>query len=195
MTIFLSELKKLCGRKQFMLLSAVLLIMQVFTLYAYERNTEEFYYLYEHKDDYEEVVNPEGDDLPVTFYEELEASKKAYAEEYDVFLNEMFLRAERIKNSSIFGGNDPYKIRDLDKTVKDYEKLKGISIVSDHYTSVKKYGAYIPGIIFEILFVLLLLYFGFYEDKEKGIIPCFEAQSTAMQPLLHRSSWSSWSLP
>ena len=114
MRLYLSELKKLCGRKQFMLLSAVLLIMQVFTLYAYERNTEEFYYLYEHKDDYEEVTNPEGDDLPVTFYEELEASKKAYAEEYDVFLNEMFLRAERIKNSSIFGGNDPYKIRDLD---------------------------------------------------------------------------------
>ena len=168
MRLFFSELKKLFGRKQFMLLSAVLLIMQVFTLYAYERNTEEFYYLYEHKDDYEEVTNPEGEELSVTFYEELEASKKAYAEEYDVFLNEMFLRAERIKNSSIFGGNDPYKIRDLDKTVRDYEKLKGISIVSDHYTSVKKYGAYIPGIIFEILFVLLLLYFGFYEDKEKG---------------------------
>ena len=114
MRLYLSELKKLCGRRQFILLSAVLLIMQVFTLYAYERNTEEFYYLYEHKDDYEEVTNLEGDDLPVTFYEELDASKKAYAEEYDVFLNEMFLRAERIKNSSIFGGNDPYKIRDLD---------------------------------------------------------------------------------
>ena len=85
MRLSFSELKKLCGRKQFMLLSAVLLIMQVFTLYAYERNTEEFYYLYEHKDDYEEVTNPEGDDLPVTFYEELEASKKAYAEEYDAF--------------------------------------------------------------------------------------------------------------
>ena len=85
-----------------MLLSAVLLIMQVFTLYAYERNTEECYYLYEHKDDYEEVTNPEGEELSVTFYEELEASKKAYAEEYDVFLNEMFIRAEKIKNSSIF---------------------------------------------------------------------------------------------
>ena len=171
MTLFLNELKKLCGRKQFVLLSAVLLIMQVFTLYAYERNTEEFYYLYEHKDDYEEVVNPISEDIPVTFYEELEASKKAYKEEYDVFLNEMLIRAEKIKNSSIFGKNDPYKIRDLDKTVKDYEKLKGMTISMDHYTAVKKYGVYIPGIIFEILFVLLLLYFGFYEDKEKGYYP------------------------
>ena len=33
-----------------------------FTLYAYERNTEEFYYLYEHKDDYKEVTNPEGEE-------------------------------------------------------------------------------------------------------------------------------------
>ena len=75
MNLILNELKKLFGRKQFMLLSAVLLIMQVFTLYAYERNTEEFYYLYEHKDDYEEVVNPISEDSPVTSYEELEASK------------------------------------------------------------------------------------------------------------------------
>ena len=72
-----------------MLLSAVLLIMQVFTLYAYERNTEEFYYLYEHKDDYEEVVNPISEDSPVTSYEELEASKMAYAEEYGVYFPEI----------------------------------------------------------------------------------------------------------
>ena len=37
MRLFFSELKKLCGRRQFILLSAVLLIMQVFTLYAYEK--------------------------------------------------------------------------------------------------------------------------------------------------------------
>ena len=34
MTLFLNELKKLCGRKQFVLLSAVLLILQVFTFSA-----------------------------------------------------------------------------------------------------------------------------------------------------------------
>ena len=72
MTLFLNELKKLCGRKQFVLLAAAKLIMQVFTLYAYERNTEEFYYLYEHKDDYEEVVKPVSEDMPVIFYEEKE---------------------------------------------------------------------------------------------------------------------------
>ena len=131
MTLFLNELKKLCGKKQFMLLSVVLLVMQVFTLYIYERNTEEFYYLYEHKDAYEEAAEHDSENMPVTFYEELEASKKAYAEEYDVFLNQMLERAEKIKNSSILGRNDDYKIRDLDKTVKDYEKLKGITISID----------------------------------------------------------------
>ena len=183
--IFFNELKKLCGRKQFLLLSFVLFSLQLFALFAFERNTEEYYYLYEHgedarledqyeKDAQEGAYEAAAGESPLTWYEEQEQARKAYLEEYRVFITEMEKRAERISGSSVFSQNK-YQVKDIKKTVKDYAPLKNTVLSSADLTAVKKYASYLPGILFEIIFVLLLVYFVFYEDKEKGYYPLLQS--------------------
>ena len=87
MSILWNEFSALYRRKQFLLLSAVLFIFGLAALFLYERNTEEYYYLFQEKEGTAE------------WYEAREAASEAYLSEYEIFLTGMEGRAEQIRNS------------------------------------------------------------------------------------------------
>ena len=165
---FWNELRKLFGRKQFNLLLAVLFFGNLFFLFLYEKNTDDYLYLVENREAYLSYRNSSHETDGIDYYETLLQEERAYPEEYRVFIQEMEERTEQLKKSSLLTREDPFRNKDLDKALKDYEKLKCLKIVSGDYTAVKKYGTYMTGILFEIAFVLLLLFYGFSEDKEQG---------------------------
>ena len=169
--LFWNEIMKLYSRKQFVLLLAVFFFIQLAVLSLYERNTEEYTYLFENRELYlKSRENPETADLN-EFYKNMLYEEAVYQEEYRVFIDEMEARTEQLKMSSILLGEDPFRITDLDKTLKDYENFKMTRIIPGDYTAAKKYGSYLTGVLFELGVVLLLLYYGFSEDKEKGNYP------------------------
>ena len=156
MTLLLNEYSKLYRRKQFMLLSAVLFAFGLLALFLYERNTEEYL---------------RRNDQSKAYIQEKEEAENAYIAEYQVFLNEMSARAERIRNSSANTANADdiraaYRSRELDRTVSEYQKLQGIELIKGDYTAVRKYAAWLPGMLMELMFLVLLLYYAFFEDKD-----------------------------
>ena len=119
MTLFLNEFLKLYRRKPFMLLSAVLFVFGLLALFLYERNTEEYL---------------RRNNQSKAYVQEKEEDESAYIAEYQVFLNEMSKRAEQIRNNNINTSNKSseevnYRILELDRTLSEYQKLKGIELV------------------------------------------------------------------
>ena len=186
--ILLNELGKLFGRKQFILLLAVLFFGQMASLVFFEKNTEDYVYLYENREacqkyreewtkrqkeaesrgEETEYVDDPGAYEVIGYYEKMLSEEASYPEEYRIFIDEMPERTEQLKLSNILLGKDPFRNTDLDKTLKDYEILRDTKIVPGNYVSVKKYGSHMTGVLFEIGAVLLILFYGFCEDKEKG---------------------------
>ena len=151
MNMIRNELSALYRRKQFWLLSVVLFVFGLAALFLYERNTEEYYYLFQEKEGTAE------------WYETLEAASEAYLSEYEIFLTGMEARAEQIRNSGFAQDEkqEQYRERELQKTVAAYQKLTDIRPVKGDYTAVRKYASWSVGMLFEMVVLVSLLYFCF----------------------------------
>ena len=165
MSILWNEFSALYRRKQFLLLSAVLFIFGLAALFLYERNTEEYYYLFQEKEGTAE------------WYEAREAASEAYLSEYEIFLTGMEGRAEQIRNSGFLQTEKQrqYQEKELKKTWEADQKLYDIRPVKGDFTAAKKYSSWPVGILFELVFLVTLLYFCFYEDKDQNRYVLFRA--------------------
>ena len=131
MRIFLNEFSVLYRRKQFLLLPAALFVLGIGVLFLYERNTEEYYYLFQEKDGTSE------------WYESRDEAEDVYLSKYELFLSGMEERAERIRESSFIRDERErrYLIKELQKTLEAYEKLSDVRPVKGDYTAEGKYAS------------------------------------------------------
>ena len=173
MRILLNEFSVLYRRKQFLLLSAALFVLGIGILFLYERNTEEYYYLFQEKNGTAE------------WYENREKAEDQYLSEYEVFLTGMEERAERIRESSFIRDERErrYLLKELQKTLEAYEKLSDIRPIKGDYTAAGKYASWSVGILFELVFLILLLYYCFYEDKDQNRYLLFRAAENGRKKL------------
>ena len=173
MRILLNEFSVLYRRKQFLLLSAALFVLGMWILFLYERNTEEYYYLFQEKNGTAE------------WYENREKAEDQYLSEYEVFLTGMEERAERIRESSFIRDERErrYLLKELQKTLEAYEKLSDIRPIKGDYTAVGKYASWSVGILFELVFLILLLYYCFYEDKDQNRYLLFRSAENGRKKL------------
>lgn len=167
--MLIHEFRKLYCRKPFLLLSAVLLLFQLFSLFLIERNTDTYYYLYQQKTVYQEAL--QDPDSSAEFYQKRIQQKEAYFQEYNTFLSGMNARVQQIRKNGFQGTakEQAYQEKVLQKTLRDYEVLQDVTLSDAELTSFEKYVSSNVSVIFELLFILLLFYYGFAEEKEKGI--------------------------
>ena len=139
-------------------------------LYLLEQNTDTYYYLYRQKTVYQEAM--QDPDSSAEYYQDRIKQKNAYFQEYHTFLYGMNTRVQQIRKNGFQGtaNEQAYQEKLLQKTLKDYEILYDITLSDADLTGFEKYASSNVSVIFELLFILLLFYYGFAEELNKILI-------------------------
>lgn len=164
------EFYKIYRKKIFWLLTAVLFAGNLLTFYTYEKNTAEYYYIAEYKDRYEDFWNGSGEDRD-GFYERDQEKQIQYVQSYQIFIQEMSQRAEKMVETSIFDNPDSFVYRNIQKTCRDYKKFTDIELKPDNCYGVQALAGYEEGILFLLIFLGILIYYVvLYEQDQKLLL-------------------------
>lgn len=163
------EFLKILKQKMFFLLAFFLIIGNLLTIYMYEKSRSAYYYIYQNKDSYERFQNGDTSADEWGYYTEDANRQENYRESYDVFLNEMQQRAEKMKTLEVYSNQDSYVYRNIEKTCEDFSILSDVEIVTDNNFGILELAQYEWGIFFVIVFLILFSYYLFYQERNRGL--------------------------
>lgn len=93
-----------------------------------------------------------------------------YMEEYRKFIDELPLRAEEMKEISVFSRMDSYSYRSIQKGVEDFLRLGKTEIRPDYDQGVKAMGLDYASILFVFILILGAAVILFSEEEENGLM-------------------------
>lgn len=177
------EWKKLFQKKQLFIFAVILLLANMVTIYVMQKNTAEYHYIYEKKEVYQRFLQGDTAADVDGFYQQEQKKQKAYQKNYAVFLSEMERRAENMSAVSIFSGKDSFSYRNIKKTCEDFKGLQGIMIQKDNCYGIQALASYDTGIIFFLIFLFLLAWYVFFQERNKGILLLLKGTQKGHMPL------------
>lgn len=177
------EWKKLFQKKQLFIFAFILLFANMVTIYVMQKNTAEYHYVYEQKEVYQRFLQGDTAADADGFYQQEQKKQKAYQKNYAVFLSEMESRAENMSAVSIFSGKDSFSYRNIQKTCEDFKGLQGITIQKDNCYGIRALASYDTGILFFLVFLFLLAWYVFFQERNKGILLLLKGTKKGHMPL------------
>lgn len=99
-----------------------------------------------------------------------------YAEEYDIFRNEMKQRADKLQKVKLFSKKGSFANANLMKTYQDFNRLGKVKISFNNQYGVKAYLRYGYTSVF-LIFTVLIFCVGIWQrDNEKGFLSLLKSQ-------------------
>lgn len=148
--MILGEIRKILRNKMFIVIVAVILLIDMMTI---------IYSLGEKNKAYVEYRNNE---------------QSQYIETYKTFINEMDERGKLLL-STLDDEDDAYYKRNVDKMIADYEKLSNVSIDKVYNWGVEKYADFTYGIFFCIVFAFVCMEYMYISERKSGMINILRA--------------------
>ena len=170
MKLFSLEIKKILSRNQFILVSALLILADIFLLYFSERKTDTYFYVHENRDLYTAFLSGRDCSLletDVSFYQQDADAQQKYQQEYYDFIHQMDFR---VHNSIALSKSDLYLSRDTSKTLAAYQKLYDCVPVAGNNFGITVFSTYQYGAFFLILFVFFCIIRLICEERSKGYL-------------------------
>lgn len=134
------EFYKLFSNTIVWIMIAVLLSGNLMAVYLFDRNT---------------MVFPEQEN---------------YAEEYEIFVQEMEKRAQNMKKTQIFMKENSFVYRNLQKTCEDYRTVQEVSIKHDNNQGIYRQVSYRAGILFVCAFLAVLIQQVIFYERDKNLL-------------------------
>ncbi len=178
------EFKKICKVRWVWIFFIILLFGNLFALYLHEKNTPAYHYIFEQRVEYESYLKGNREVDRDGFYQEDEEKQKEYAATYPVFLEGMTERAKGLEGLSAFSREDSFVYRNLEKTCKDFEPLYGTVIEQDNCFGVRKFASYNWGFFFFCIFLAILSYVLFYQERNRGLLLLLKGTKNGHVPLI-----------
>lgn len=144
--MIIGELKRLTRNRVFLIITAAIILANI-VMIMYCANM--------------------SDTSPI-FSEYMNEVQQEYIESYDEFVYDMEERGE--KQLAVQKGDKEYFRKNIDKTVQDYEDLKGIEPDTEYNMGMDEYAEYSYGIFFCILFALACIEFLFFSERRNGML-------------------------
>ena len=94
-----------------------------------------------------------------------------YVDDYYVFIEEMETRAENQMNFSIFAKEDTFSYKNIQKTPKDFENLKGVQIQPGNSKAIDTATQFSLTDYLILVITVLLCIFMFSVERENGLYP------------------------
>ena len=102
-------------------------------------------------------------------------STAMHVRDYGSYLDNVKKQAEKMSNSSIFGKDkSSFTYKNIQKTAKDFEKLRGIEAEFGNNRAVEKWLSYKTADALYLL-VIVLFVLAFFEDRKNGLAPLIRA--------------------
>lgn len=161
------EWKKLLKSRSFLLFTVMLLAASLVTLFQYEKHGEPYGYFRGHQ--WEAYRNGNGNEADRVYFESVRQKAEQYVQSYGGFLEQIPSQAEEKKKTADYARQDTFLYRDLEKTVSDYAKLSPDGLVADPGIALVELAQYDYGIVFHLLFVLVMSYAVVSMERKKGL--------------------------
>lgn len=165
------EAKKVYSERLFWALGFIVLILYCSFIIVYEKSTDRYHYVSEHRDDYTAFLGGDiGRDVD-GFYSEKAENEKEYFNMYREFYDNMSERAKSLSEFTIFSSSESFSSRNLRKTLADYEKLGRIGIRGGNYYAARAYSEHNEGIMFLCVFMGIMAFFCIFKERNAGLFP------------------------
>ncbi|MCM1283319.1 MAG: hypothetical protein NC242_06755 [Roseburia sp.] len=168
------EILKLCKSRRYIFLSAALLLGSCLLLFINIKNTAEYYYIHECRQQYLAFLNGEIEGGEAFFYEEEQQKEQTYIANYPAFLEGMRERADQLQSLSVYSA-DTYVYENLEKTCADYEKLSGIALEEGNNYGILALTGDTYGLFFLLCFLAMQIYELFFAERGKGLLLLLKA--------------------
>lgn len=170
MRIYGYELIKLRKRST-LWITAVLLVLGCLVLCFITQPGERLPAQTQEEEDYAHYEMVDG--VPVLVIQDSEQQIQdweAYRESYGVFINEMADRVDKMSSTSLFGNQNGFAYRNLQKTQLDYASFAGTELRYGAESGVRAYNDYTSGILFTLAFLALLMYYVLYDERGQNLL-------------------------
>lgn len=182
--MFRYEWKKLTRQKTFWAVALLLIFMNLGSLIFSQQKTDTYHYVYQQKEAYKEFQQGKTKIEGIDFYRKDQKQQEQYRESYDTFRNEMAQRIQKMSTIGIFSGKNTYCARNLKKTGQDYRGISDIQIQEDNCYGVRAFSQYNLGILFCILFLLVLSWYLFFCERNNGLFLLLKGTKKGHIPLI-----------
>lgn len=170
MRILAYEWVKLEKQKMFWVLSLLLLVANLITLYTCEKQTSRYFYVYEQKASF--LAYQQGDQEADSngYYQQDYEAQEEYINSYAVFINEMESRIEQMAQTSLYSDKESYVYRNLEKTAADFAPFVGLSLTADNCFGIQALAGYNISCLFALVFLAVLIYFVLFYERDKNLL-------------------------
>lgn len=183
MGILKYEIVKMCKKKTVILLPVLLLACNIFLIYSYEKNTEEFFYIHRQGENYRAFLQGDVSADADGYYRREQEVQEEYIETYHKFIDEMEQRADKMKDVTLFQSAESYVYRNLVKSVHDFAPFSGIAIEADNYYGVNAVAEYGVGVLFILIFLAVLSYYVLFLERDKNLLLLLKCSKNGHMPL------------
>lgn len=167
------EWLKLLKQSKIWFLTALLLVGNLFMLYAGQKNTPAYFFIFEQKESYQAFCRGDDDADTMGFYKEERKEQQAYAVLYRQFISQMENRAADMKQSVLYKDENSYLFRNLQKTCRDFSVFTDTFVVMDNCFGLRALSGYDYGLLFLIIFLGMLTWqILFYERNRNLLLLC-----------------------
>ena len=143
--MFLGEIRKILRNKMFLVVAAVLLLIDIMTIIYCLGEKNEAYIAYRNQE------------------------QSQYVETYADFIGEMDERGTALL-SALAHKKDAYYKKNIDKMISDYRKLSDVEIDQEYNWGVEKYADFTYGIFFCIAFGFVCMEYIYISERKSGMI-------------------------
>ncbi len=183
MEIIKYELIKMGKKRLFWCIGFFLLIGNLFTIYTYERYTEEYFYIHEQKKNFIKYMEGDrGADIDGFYQKEME-TQSAYIKAYPLFVNGMEERVKQMESTSLFMEPDSYVYRNLEKSGEDFLPFVGLELQVDNCYGVRTLAQYGSGVLFQLVFLFVLTYYMLFWERDMDLMPLLKGNLYGHAPL------------
>lgn len=177
------EIVKLWKKKPVILLPVLLLVCNIFLIYTYEKNTEDFFYIHSQGENYRAFLLGEESADADGYYRQGQEAQEEYIEAYPEFIDEMEQRADKMKDVSLFQSVESYVYRNLVKSVRDFAPFSGIIIKADNCYGVNAMAEYDISVLFLLIFLAVLSYYVLFLERDKNLLLLLKCSKNGHMPL------------
>lgn len=177
------ELVKLWKKKLVVLMSLLLLAGNLFLIYAYEKNTEEYFYIHRQGENYRAFLAGDESADADGYYRQGQEAQEAYQAAYPDFIDEMEARADRMREVSLFQNKESYVYRNLVKSVIDFAPFSGIVLKTDDCYGVNAAAGYGGGILFVLIFLAVQGYYVLFRERDQNLLLLLKCSRKGHMPL------------
>lgn len=164
------ECRKLTKQLHIWLFTGLLLTGNLFMLYASQRSTPAYFFIFQQKDSYAAFCQGDKDADAMGFYQQELDAQEGYLASYRQFITEMESRAAKMRETVFYRDENSYVFRNLQKTCEVFSAFADTAVTADNCFGLRAFAEYDYGILFLLIFLGLVTWYVLFYERNRNLL-------------------------